>query len=134
VWRTRVGGGARTVAWRPTDSDGYALTDALVAMLILSTTLVLGLTALGQARQVADAAWEARRAEALVSYLLETAPHTYASTAGNNGAFAWTVETTGTGAERPIEVCRRAVALRAVRSGRTYGAATLETCPLDPLG
>jgi Tfp pilus assembly protein PilV len=121
-------------AWRPANSDGYALTDALIAMLILSTSLVLGLSALSQARRVADVARETRRAKVLVAYLLEAAPHTYGSSAGTRGGFAWTVETTATGAERPIEICHRAVALRASGSGRTYGAATLEPCPLEPLG
>jgi len=101
-------------------------------MLILSLTLVMSLRTLGQARDAADAAWEVRRAHSLLAHLIEAAPHRYAPSAGESDGFAWTVQTTLTGAERPIEVCRRAVALKNERSGRTFAAATLETCPLDP--
>jgi len=40
------------------------------------------------------------------------------------------VETTTTGADRPVAVCRRAVSLENRLSRRTYQAATLEACPL----
>jgi hypothetical protein len=111
---------------------GYALTDALVAMLILSMALVLSLQTLGQARDAVDMAWEVRRAGALADYLLEAAPHRFAPSAGVQDQFSWRVETTLTGAERPVEVCRRAVALENQRTGRRYAAATLETCPVEP--
>jgi len=110
--------------------DGFALTDALVAMLILSMTLVLSLTALGKARDVADVAWETRRAQSLLSHLIETAPHSFEPGAGVSDAFTWAVETTTTGADRPVAVCRRAVSLENRLSRRTYQAATLEACPL----
>jgi hypothetical protein len=111
---------------------GYALTDAMVAMLILAMTLVMSLRALGQARDVADVAWEVRRADSLIAHLIEAAPHRYATSAGASDGFGWTVETTTTGAERPVEVCHRTVALENRRSGRTYRAATLEACPIEP--
>lgn len=119
---------------RGRDADaGYALTDALVAMLILSMSVVLTLAALGQARGAADVAWEVRRAGALMAYLIEMAPHRYATSFGETDGFSWTVDTTATGAERPIEVCRRAVALENERSGRIYRVATQETCPVEPV-
>jgi hypothetical protein len=104
----------------------------MVAMLILALTVVLGLRTLQQARQAADVAWEYRRAQSLLAQLMETAPRRYAESAGLRDGFRWTVETTATGAERPIEVCRRAVDLKNVRSGRTYGVSTLEACPIAP--
>jgi hypothetical protein len=100
-------------------------------MLILSMTLILGLIALGQARDAADVAWEVRRAKVVMSRLITTVPQGYATSAGVIDGFAWTVETTGTGAERPVEICRRAVALQYARSGREYAAATLAPCPLE---
>jgi hypothetical protein len=112
---------------------GYALTDALVAMLILAMTLVMSLRALGQARDVADRAWEVRRAETLIAYLIEAAPHRYEASAGARDGFGWRVETTTTGAERPVEICHRTVALENRHSGRRYRAATLEACPVEPL-
>lgn len=125
-------GRPRSGRWPDGDEAGYALADALVAVLILSMTLVLSLRALGQAREAADVAWEVRRAQALLAHLMEAAPHRYAPSAGESDGFTWTVETAITGAERPIEVCRRAVSVHSARSGRDYAAATLETCPLEP--
>jgi hypothetical protein len=125
-------GGDKAGSWGDDADAGYALTDALVAMLILATSLVLSLAALGQARDAADVAWEVRRADALLAHLIETAPHRYAASSGETDGFSWTVETTATGAERPIEVCRRAVALENERSGRLYRGATQETCPVEP--
>lgn len=113
-------------------SEGYALTDALVAMLVLSLTLVMSLRAIGQARDAAEVAWEVRRADALIAHLLQAAPHSFEASAGSSDGFAWTVATTMTGAERPVEVCRRAVSVQYRPSGRLYGAATLETCPVAP--
>lgn len=111
---------------------GYALTDALVAMLILSLTLVMSMRALDRARAAAGAAWEARRADSLIGHLIEAAPHRYASSGGVSDGFAWRVETTITGAERPVAICRRAVSLQSQASGRHFEAATLETCPVEP--
>jgi hypothetical protein len=113
------------------DEGGYALADALVAMLILTVVLIMSLRGLGQARDAGDLAWEARRANSLLAHLIEDAPHRYEVSTGTTDGFSWQVETTGTGAERPIEVCRRAVTL-ASRTGRTYRAATLEACPQEP--
>jgi len=120
------------IGWvaRPADEAGFALTDALVAMLILSMTLVLSLSALGQARDVAEVAWETRRAQSLLSHLIESAPHRFEASAGSSDGFTWAVETTTTGADRPVAVCRRAVTLENRLSGRSYQAATLEACPL----
>lgn len=110
--------------------SGYVLTDALVAMLILSLSLMMSLSALGRAREVADVASEVRRAQVLMVHLMETAPRRYGSVAGLSDEFAWSVETVVTGAERPIEICRRALTLKNARSGRTYAAATQEVCPI----
>ncbi|MDZ4372183.1 MAG: hypothetical protein U1C74_12265 [Phenylobacterium sp.] len=113
---------------------GYALTDALVAVLILATALILSLAALGQARAAADVAWEARQAKVLLDYLLQTGFHQDQPLVGKTGAFTWVLRTEATGAERPIAICRRSVSLEHGQSGRSYAAATLETCPLSAAG
>ncbi|MDZ4370981.1 MAG: hypothetical protein U1C74_06125 [Phenylobacterium sp.] len=100
-------------------------------MLILSMTLILGLSTPGQARNAADVVWELRRVNVLMSRLITTAPQGYATSAGATAGFAWAVETLGTGTERPVEVCRGAVALQDTRSVRDYAAATLAPCPLE---
>lgn len=109
---------------------GYAAVDALVALLILSSTLIMSFQALQQAGRTANAAGEARRAQTLLVYLLETSPRVLEPREGEVEGFSWRVEMDATGAERPIEVCRRSATLHARTSGRTYAAATLETCPV----
>lgn len=110
---------------------GYALTDALVALLILSVSLVLSLGALAQARETTDLAWELRRAEARLSHLLDAGPRRLTASAGVSGGFGWSLETQPVGAEQPIALCRRAARIVAIASGRTFEAATRETCPLE---
>ena len=108
------------------------LIDALVAMLMLALSLGLAQQALGRARDVADVALETRRAQTLLTGLIERGTPSFAVQDGESDGFRWRVETTTTGAERPIEVCRRAVSLENLRTGRAYRAATLEACPLEP--
>ncbi len=110
-------------------SEGFAAVDALVALLVLSVVLMMSFQALHQAGRVALAAAETRRAETRLSALLQTSPRDFDVHEGAGDGFTWRVETDATGAERPIEVCRRAASLHSEASGRTYKAATLETCP-----
>jgi hypothetical protein len=130
-WGRRVNG-CRTNSRTAQDrrDGGYAAVDALVALLILSTTLIMSFQALQQAGRTAQAAGEARRAQSLITFLLETSPRVLETRQGQQDGFSWRFETDATGAERPIEVCRRSVTLQSQASGRTYAAATLETCPV----
>jgi Tfp pilus assembly protein PilV len=111
------------------DDAGYALIDALVALLILSLALVFALRATGQARRTIDQANEIRRARVLIQQLLETGPRSFQDAAGETDAFAWTVETRTTGADQPVAVCHRIVRLTSVATRRVFSASTLETCP-----
>lgn len=120
VRRARKHGGA----------EGYALADALVALLVLSVSLVLSLRALAQARETTELAWELRRAEARLSHLLDAVPRRLAASAGEGGGFGWSLEMQPVGAEQPISLCRRAATITSAESGRTFTAATRETCPL----
>jgi hypothetical protein len=110
---------------------GYALIDALTALLILSMALVFSLRAASQARFAADQAREVRAAQVLLAQLLETGPRSFEDAAGDADVFSWRVETRSTGADQPIAVCHRAVVLTSHRTKRTYQAATLETCPVQ---
>jgi hypothetical protein len=111
--------------------SGYVLVDALVALLIFALALVFSLQAGRQARAAADQASEVRQAHTLLAQLLETGPQQFEDASGAAGAFSWQVETRTTGAERPIEICHRQVAVTNLRTKRAYRAATLETCPLQ---
>lgn len=101
----------------------------MVALLIISTTIVLTLHALGTARRAAMAADEVQRAHTLLNHLMLSAPRQYEAANGQTDGFAWTVETTPTGAEAPVEVCRRFVRAVHPTSKRVYAFSTLETCP-----
>jgi len=119
---------------RPTSQAGYALVDAMVALLMLSLTLIFGLRAAGEARHAADQASEARRAQALMAGLLNRGPRTFSDSSGTTDAFSWSLQTRGTGADQPVAICHRAVALTGLASHRVYRAATLETCPVETAG
>jgi len=115
----------------PRDGDvaGYAVVDAMTAMLILALTAILSLQALDVTRKAAERTAELRGADALIGALLADGPRRFGAVEGRDAGFGWRLEIQATGADRPIELCRRAVELRSERSGRAYGAVTLETCP-----
>jgi hypothetical protein len=131
----REAGGARSaerharLAAASSGSDGHALVDAMVALLIIATTVVLSLNALGIARRAAMAANEVQRAHSLLRQLMMSAPRQFGAVDGRAAGFAWSVETSPTGAEAPVEVCRRAVRAINERSRRAYAISTLEVCP-----
>lgn len=109
---------------------GYAAIDALVALMILASTLVCTVSATHGSRTVADAALELRKANELASYLLETSPATPGETTGAADGFSWTrtvaepVDTFGASA-----ICERRVVLTGVRDKRRFEARTSAVCP-----
>lgn len=114
------------------DASGFASVDALVALALISTTLIFTFEVLQQARAAADQAWEARQAQTLLADLLERPLDLSATLAGVQEGFRWTLETQPMGAERPVEICRHAARLVHSRSARTYQASTLDACPPAP--
>jgi hypothetical protein len=124
-------GGAAGHASNSSES-GYLLVDATVALLILALALAFGLRAAGQARTAVEQASEVDRAHALIAQLLETGPRTFDVASGHADAFDWTVETRSVGAAQPIALCHRRVRLANPATHRTFSAATLETCPIEP--
>jgi len=109
--------------------SGYAAIDAMVGLMIFSLAIILSMTALQQARRTTAAALEVRQAQTLLSALLERGPRSWDRTTGEMGGFSWQLQTTPTGSERPVVVCRRAALVISIASGRNYAAATQETCP-----
>jgi hypothetical protein len=69
--------------------DGYAAIDALVALMILTSTLICALTAAHQAAEVARFALETRQATVLGRYLIETAPVQPGVRGGRTESFSW---------------------------------------------
>lgn len=120
------------VKWPGGQEQGFALVDALVALTILSTTLILALSAARQADNIAKAAWEVREAHTLVAKLIDTARIDLGQEQlGQANGFSWRVETQAIGAERPIPICRRSAVVTHNETGRKFSAAIVESCPVS---
>jgi hypothetical protein len=130
----------RQVAWesrlddiRPEEERaeaGYAAVDALVALTILSMTLILAINAGAVAKRAAIAADETRRAAGLLKYLVETSPAAPGAIQGVTGSFSWavTVRRVNSPPVGNVGACRREAAVKSLVSGRTFNLATTELC------
>lgn len=109
---------------------GYAAIDALVALMILASTLVCAVSATHNSRTLADAALELRKANELTGYLLESSPTTPGETTGKAEGFTWTrtieepVDTFGASA-----ICERRVVVTGIRDKRRFETRTNAVCP-----
>jgi len=121
-----------TAAPEPSAEAGHAAVDALTALMILASTLIFSITATYQGLQTSSAGLEARRANELVRYLLETAPTEPGAVSGKTGHLIWErivsepEQTFGSGA-----VCAQRVLIRSERSRRVYSAETLKICAAE---
>lgn len=116
-------------------SAGFALIDALVALMILSITMGLTLTAVQTARQAAVAAAEAHRAEDLLRYLLDTTPAIVGTLQGRTPTFQWRLDTSvanGPQGTAEIEICGRSAQVRGLGTGRHYRFDTAAICRRAP--
>ena len=113
----------------PGDDQGHAVIDAMTALLILALTITLSLAVLQQARRVAERGSDVQTARNLIDELMAFGPRSFIPSSGAASGFAWRLETQVTGPERPIAVCRRAVDLTHVSSGKQYSAAPFTVCP-----
>jgi hypothetical protein len=112
-------------------SDGFAAVDAMVALLILSTTIVFALAAAETARHAATAAEETRRATTLLRYLMDSAPSNIGDQSGRANGFEWRVavrQAEPTGVPSAI-MCDRAAELVSEKSGRRFRLRTAAICP-----
>ena len=114
------------------DESGFAAVDAMVALAILATTVVLSLAAVHNAGVIAAAAAETHRAEGELRYLLVAAPRAVGEVSGQDGGFSWRVRMEPDFGSRRgnTQICERTATARSQASGRTYALATAEMCPL----
>jgi len=115
--------------------EGFAAIDAMVALVILSTTIILSLGAVETARRASVAAAEIRHATGLMQGLLETAPRQVGVVDGQADGFAYRVATAVSKtnpASQWVQLCDRTVSVRNVRTGRNYILADAEVCPPEP--
>ena len=116
--------------------DGFAVIDALMALMILSITISLTLAAGITSRRVAAAAEEAREAETALAMLLAGSQGRGAIgvSSGQLGRFDWRREvavSTLPDANAETRLCRISVSLRASGQRRIYRAATLRSCRVE---
>lgn len=114
-------------------SAGFAAVDALVALTILSSTLVLALGAASSAQRAAAAALEARHAHQLLGFLMNAPKEGPGIWSGADRGMTWTLRIAqaappSTQAAWPL--CRRIADARSERTGRRYELSTVETCSL----
>ena len=99
---------------------GFAAVDALVALLILSSTLVLALGGLQQAARISRVAAESGRATSLARGLM--ARPDLEDAQGHSGSLHWRLEVDqATGASMGAgRVCGRRLMVRSSQDGRLY--------------
>lgn len=127
-----VGTTAR-VADRSDDSqsDGFAAVDALVALTILTSTIILTLAATQVARRAATDALETRRASELLQFVVLSEPHKIGDRTGQAAGFNWRLETAqstiAVNAATP-PICTRKAEATSLRTGHHYRLGTSEVC------
>ena len=110
---------------------GFAAVDALVAVTILSLSLALSLTAAQAGVRASRTAAETRDAELILRDRLERTAGRAGVWTGQDQGVTWRVEThpaddTRVGQTGP---CVRVASAKAMRTGRVYRIATVDTCP-----
>lgn len=112
-------------------SDGFAAVDALVALTVLSSTIILTLAATQVARRAATDALETRRASELLQFVVLSEPHKIGDRTGQAAGFIWRLETAqstiAVNAATP-PICTRKAEVTSLRTGHHYRLATSEIC------
>lgn len=113
---------------------GFASVDALVALTILTSTIVLALTAGDTARRNAAASLEARQMANLLESLMAEPPQS-GTRSGRAGELRWTVASMITPVEPfGLSLCRRTASVAGLRSERLRTVETQAICATDPKG
>lgn len=105
--------------------EGFAAVDALVALLLLATTLSLVLGAQTSGRKLAAAAVETRLATVELGQLLDRG--TAGEANGRTGPFVWRSSEQRLSSTSET-LCARRAEVRATRSGRVYRMRTTAPC------
>ena len=115
-----------------TGREGFAAVDALVALMILSATIILSLGAAEVGRRAMRDAVQVRRADQILLGLLKTTPHEIGAVQGRSSNFVWRVTTKPANAaarSRTTQICERVAKVQALGDHRRYSMSTAELCP-----
>jgi len=113
-------------------SAGFAAVDALVALTILTSTLILALGAAGSAQRAAAAGLEARRTHLLLGFLMNAPKNELGTWRGADRGLNWTLQLSRvaeTSSDGAWLLCRRSATARNEQTRRHYELTTIETCP-----
>ena len=115
--------------------SGYASVDALVALTILASTLILSFSAMAVTQRLAATALENRRANTMLSYLAQSAPVVVGASSGQDRQFDWRIDVT-----RAVDVTPKAPPTCAVlvhlvgrSTHRRYALSSLQLCAPTPV-
>jgi hypothetical protein len=114
----------------PLDHDGFAAVDALTAVAILATTLLLSIQALDSALRVSRTGREAIEARTAFAWLMDGAPRPPGAYRGRTGGFDWTLLVVDEGNTGQVRLCRQSIELRNHRSRRRFVQEGHSVCPL----
>jgi hypothetical protein len=104
--------------------------DALVALTILSSTIVFALAATEQGQHAARSALEMRRAGDLLTYVAETSRTASGVVSGQTDAFLWRVNIDDPLPSSASEsMCAHRVTVTSRLTDRSYSLRTDEICP-----
>ena len=124
----RAHGGRSGARARLEGREGFAAVDALVALLILSATLVLSLNGLQSAARLGRIAEETGQATALARQIMVRRGDGVSDYAGRSGQLAWSLEAGQLSGQGGDDVCTRTLLIRGLASGRSYRFATATPC------
>ena len=124
--RRKPAAAAGRVAGVAAGDDGFALLDAVTALLILSITLGLAFQAGRTALQAAGATAEIEDARAMLDDLMQA--RFDGEVSGLSPRLAWRVSSEKASAQGPFVLCHRTAEVRARRDQRRLSVETLEPC------
>lgn len=110
--------------------EGYLLVDAVVALMILSTVLVLSFASLQVAQNLAGRSEEMRRADLILNTVMLDGENALEPSHGETDGFAWFLTVAPTAVVHPVSLCDRRVVVQNLQTARSFEAATLAPCPL----
>jgi len=119
-------------AGRSGDDTGFAAVDALVALMILTTTIVFAMAAVHTAVQTADAASQIRQSDHLLQTLLEVGARVPSDVHGETPEVTWRL-TMNEGGPRKVgaRLCQQEAFVIFRGSQRRVSLSTLRICHVN---
>jgi len=125
-------GNAASQTRREEGTEGFVAADALVALAVLSITLVFALRAVSVGAQAARATGETQAARTVMVSLLSDPPRQPGVYNGRSAGLRWTLTVTRLEPDAPLPLCELAASAIGGQGGREYRLSTIEPCAPTP--